>query len=155
MKELDMEMVLRGVVVVMVGTQVSDIGTARAGQSDGLRQTAVAAVSSAGSAAGLARACGVDPRPIAAAAEQLFHRLRLDQAAQATALAGYRANEARMTASVLARPDASLCTNEKLVRETVQALDSVGPRQSAARSEGGSASLAADREIEAYDSGIR
>src|SRR3981189_313119 len=98
MKELDMKMILPAVALLMVATQLSDIGTARAGQSGGLRQTVVAAVSNAGSAAGLARACGVDPRPIAAAAEQLFHRLRLDQAAQATALAGYPAHEARLTA---------------------------------------------------------
>jgi hypothetical protein len=137
-----MKMILPAVALLTVATLLSGIGAARAGQYDGLRQTAVAAVSGAGSAAGLARACGIDPRPIAAAAEQLFRRLQLDRAAQATARAGYRANEARMTASVLANPEASLCKNERLVRDTVRALDSVGIRQSAARPEAGSASLA-------------
>jgi hypothetical protein len=135
-------MMLPAVTLLTVATLLSDTSAARASQYDALRQAAVAAVNGAGSAAGLARACGVDPRPIAAAAQQLFHRLQLDQAAQATALAGYRANEARMTASMLAKPDASLCTNKSLLRETVQGLDSVGMRQSAARRATGSASVA-------------
>ena len=128
-----MKMILPAAAVLTVATLISGVGAARAGQYNDLRQTVVVAVSNAGSAAGLARACGIDPRPIAAAAEQLFRRLQLDQAAQATALAGYRANEASMTASALANPEAPLCTNKSLLRETVQALDSVGVRQSAAR----------------------
>lgn len=137
-----MKTILPAVALLTATSLLSDIGAARAGQYDGLREAAVVAVSDAGSAAGLARACGVDPRPITAAAEQLFRRAHLDQAAQATALAGYRANEARMTVSVLAKPEASLCTNARLLRETVRALDSIGMRQSVARPEAGSASLA-------------
>ena len=67
-----MKMILPAVALLTAASLLCDIGAARAGQYDSLRQTAVAAVSGAGSAAGLARACGVDPQPIAAAAEQLF-----------------------------------------------------------------------------------
>src|SRR5690242_7501783 len=65
---------LLAVVLLATGAATS----ALAGPSDELRRTAIAQVAVAGSVAGLARACGVEPTPITAAIRQMFNRLQLD-----------------------------------------------------------------------------
>ena len=112
--------------------------TAFAGPPDELRRTAIARVAVAGSVAGLARACGVEPTPITAAIREMFDRLQLDGMAEATALARYNASESRMTRETQGIPGAPPCTDlYATMQETVIDLDSVWAQKSAARPEAG------------------
>jgi transposase-like protein len=116
-------------VIVLLGSATA----ALAGPSDELRRTAIEQVAQAGSVAGLARACGVEPTPITAAIHQLFNRVQLDRVEQVTALARYRAGESRMTREAQRLPDAPPCADlYSTMQETVIRLDSLGTRKSAA-----------------------
>ena len=117
--------------------------TAFAGTREELRRTAIANVAVAGSVAGLARACGVEPTPITAAIRQMFNRLQLDDAAKATALARYHASESRMTRETQGIPGAPPCTDlYATMQQTVIDLGSVGAQKSAARPEASESSAA-------------
>jgi hypothetical protein len=115
--------------LVAATTLLSSVGAAYGAQHDDLDPAAIVAVGEAGSAAGLARACSVDPQPIAAAVAQLFRRLELDPAAKAKALARYRANEAQMTANVRDQLKAPFCADRYLLRRTVHDLNTMDVRQ--------------------------
>ena len=123
-----------------VGTAADDIRSldalivvaAQPGSSGNRNQDVIAELRAAGAAAGLARACGVDPRPITTAAERAFTRLQLDPAARSAALARYRASEAHMTSRTLAVPGAPPCGDlPDVVRGAVRHLDALGGRASA------------------------
>jgi hypothetical protein len=92
-----------------------------------LQRSAMVEIGSAGSTAGLVRACGFDPTPIKAAARQLAKRVRLNPQDSAKALARYRTNEARMTETTLSFPGARLCDEPyALMQDTVHDLNAVG-----------------------------
>jgi hypothetical protein len=100
-----------------------------------LRQSAIVEIGTAGSTAGVVRACGFDPIPINAAARQLAKRVRLDPQDSARALARYRANEARMTQDTLSLPSARLCDDAyALMQDTVHHLNAVGAAAQTAQS---------------------
>jgi hypothetical protein len=102
---------------------------ASAADPDARHQDATEQIALAGSAAGLARACGVDPRPITAAVNDVFGRLGYTGAERAEALSRYRANEARMTASLPAAPDSSACSDPRgLLRDPIRGLGAIGPQ---------------------------
>jgi hypothetical protein len=110
-------------------------GVARADSASDLRQAAIAEVQSAGSSAGLVRACGVDPTPITAAVNDLLKRVPLSPPAQAALLVRYEANETRMTQNTLAIPGAPPCGDLRiLVQDTVRDLNAVGQPEAAAPS---------------------
>jgi hypothetical protein len=130
---------LLAVVLLATGAATS----ALAGPSDELRRTAIAQVAVAGSVAGLARACGVEPTPITAAIRQMFNRLQLDGTTEAAALARYHASESRMTRETQGIPGAPPCTDlYATMQQTVIDLGSVGTQKSAARPEASESSAA-------------
>ena len=107
-----------------------------AGDDRDLRDQAIAQIDEAGSSAGLARACGVDPTPITAAVKQLLKRVSLDGPSRADALARYRANEAHMTRDALATPGAPPCAElSTLLRDAVRDLNAIAAPEVTARSE--------------------
>ncbi len=113
---------------------VAGVVPARADPAEELRAAAVREIGSAGSAAGLSRACGVDPAPITAAIHELLHRIPLDGGAESAALGTYRANETRMTANLTAIPGARPCEDlDSVMQQTVRGLNAIGAPQSAAR----------------------
>jgi hypothetical protein len=107
-------------------------GLARADSASDLRQAAIAEVESAGSSAGLMRACGVEPTPITAAVNDLLKRVPLSRPAEAALLVRYKANETRMTENTLAISGAPPCGDLRiLVQDTVRRLNAVGAPESA------------------------
>jgi hypothetical protein len=92
-----------------------------------LRQSAIVEIGTAGSAAGVVRACGFDPTPIHSAVKLLVKRARLDPQDSTKALARFRTNEARMTEDTLSFPGATLCDDAyPLMQDTVHHLNAVG-----------------------------
>jgi hypothetical protein len=92
-----------------------------------LRQSAIVEIGTAGDAAGLVRACGLDPTPIHSAVKLLVNRVRLDPQDSAKALARFRINEARMTEDTLSLPSAPLCDHPyALIQDAVHRLNAVG-----------------------------
>jgi hypothetical protein len=131
-----MTMSVKNALPAVVFLVLGAAATALADSPDALRRVAIERVAEAGSVAGLARACGVEPTPITAAVRQLFKRVQLDAVAQATALARYRSGEARMTRETERVPGAPPCTDlYTAMQETVIGLDSLGTQKSAATSE--------------------
>jgi hypothetical protein len=107
-----------------------------AGDDSDLRDQALAQIDEAGSSAGLARACGVDPTPITAAVKQLLKRVPLDSPSETNALARYRANEAHMTRDALAASGAPPCGDlRSVVRDAVRDLNVIAAPEMTARSE--------------------
>ena len=107
-----------------------------AGGDSDLRDQAIAQIDEAGSSAGLARVCGVDPTPITAAVKQLLKRVSLDGPSRTDALARYRANEAHMTKDALGTPGAPPCAElSTLLRDAVRDLNAIAVPEVTARSE--------------------
>ena len=107
-----------------------------AGDDSELRDQALAQIDEAGSSAGLARACGVDPTPITAAVKQLLKRVSLDSPSETNALARYRANEAHMTREALTTPSAPPCIElSSVLRDAVRDLNAIATPEVTARSE--------------------
>jgi hypothetical protein len=120
--------------LVALAAILAGAGLARADSGD-LREAAIAEVESAGSSAGLMRACGVDPTPITAAVNDLLKRVPLSRPAEAAVLVRYRANETLMTQNTLAIPGAPPCGDLRtLVQDTVRGLNAVGQPEAEATS---------------------
>jgi len=103
------------------------VGPARADPVRDRRDETLAAIRPAGEAAGMARACGVDPTPITSALQDLLQRSQLAQPAVAGALRDYHESESRMTKAALAVPGPLPCGDiHSLLRDTVRLLGNVG-----------------------------
>ena len=117
-------------------TALAAAAPAIAGDDSDLRDQAIAQIDEAGSSAGLAQACGVDPTPITAAVKQLLKRVALDSPSKTNALARYRANEAHMTRDALATSGTPPCAElSTLLRDSVRDLNAIAVPEVTARSE--------------------